>query len=445
MVGGYIRRMPTPNILIVSVDGLRASSLGAYGNTTFATPSLDEFAAESFLLDGCHASAVELPVVYRALWQARHPLRPAMSGPPTQSLPHILGSRGYSTTLVTDERGLSSSNQVREFDEIVDVGARPDYGTRGVRAGDLTQTSMAPLFAAACDAVALGQSSRDAANVSDQSAPRLIWVHSQGLYGPWDAPLDLQRSLLDEGDPPSVESSAPPDLNIDDAHEPDSVFQYSCAYAAQVMVLDDCWRVLMESIDSNQPSDRWLVVLIGTRGYPLGEHGRIGGVDARLYTEQLHVPWIIRFPNGLGRLGRSGALTSHFDLLPTILGWLDDGSAVPLESADGMDVLPRVRAARAEWRETLLAASATSRAIRTPAWCLRQDVPFGSSLPETATEAVAGDLYVRPDDRWEANDVAKLCPDVVDALSQTLDDAWQHVLRNEPIPIRSARIAHEAT
>ncbi len=240
--------MPTPNILIVSVDGLRASSLGAYGNTTFDTPSLDDFAAESFLFDCCHAPAVELPDVYRALWQARHPLRPAPSGAATPSLPHILGSRGYSTTLVTDERGLSSSSQGREFDEIVDVGA--DHSTRGVRAGDLTQTSMARLFAAACDAVALGQSSRDAANASDQSAPRLVWVHSQGLYSPWDAPLDLQRSLLDEGDPPPVESSAPPDLNIDDADDPDAVFQYSCAYASQVMVIDDCWRVLMEAVDS---------------------------------------------------------------------------------------------------------------------------------------------------------------------------------------------------
>ncbi len=132
--------------------------------------------------------------------------------------------------------------------------------------------------------------------------------------------------------------------------------------------------------------DGWLVVLIGTRGYPLGEHARIGGVDARLYCEQLHVPWIIRFPSGLGRLGRSGALTSHVDLLPTILGWLDDSNASPLEGVDGINVLLRVRTARAEWRETLLAASATSRAIRTPAWCLRQDVPFGSSPPETVTD-----------------------------------------------------------
>jgi arylsulfatase A-like enzyme len=417
---GYIRRMPLPNILIVSVDGLRASSLGAYGNTAFATPSFDEFAAKSFLLDSCYAPAVELPDVYRALWQARYPLRPA-GGVMSPTLPQFLISRGYRATLVTDERQLSDSVAAGGFDEMVDVRAPPDHDKASARVGDTTQTSMARLFAAACEAVVeRHQASHGIADSSVQSKPRLVWLHSQGMYGPWDAPLELQRSLLDEGDPPPLESAAPPSLNIDNADDPDAVFQYTCAYAAQVMVLDDCWRVLMEAIDSIHSPDGWLVVLIGTRGFPLGEHGRIGGVDARLYCEQLHVPWIIRFPSGLGRLARSAALTSHIDLLPTIRAWLDDAGASTPERVDGMSVLALARSARAEWREALIATSASSRAIRTPAWCLRQDAPFVESLSETAAGQVAGELYVRPDDRWEANDVAKLCPDVVETLSQDM-------------------------
>lgn len=36
------------------------------------------------------------------------------------------------------------------------------------------------------------------------------------------------------------------------------------------------------------------------------------------------------------------------------------------------------------------------------------------------------ELYVRPDDRWEANDVAALCPDVVESLTGIVDGAaWQ--------------------
>jgi hypothetical protein len=42
-------------------------------------------------------------------------------------------------------------------------------------------------------------------------------------------------------------------------------------------------------------------------------------------------------------------------------------------------------------------------------------------------------LYVRPDDRWEANDVAKLCPDTLESLHAALGDAGRQLLRNEPI------------
>jgi arylsulfatase A-like enzyme len=236
-----------------------------------------------------------------------------------------------------------------------------------------------------------------------------------------------------------VESSAPPDFGMHDIHDPDAVFQYGCAYAAQVMVLDQCWRALNEALNSIQSSHGWLIVLIGARGFPLGEHGRIGGVDPRLYSEQLHVPWMIRFPDGDGRLGRSGALTSHVDLLPTLLGWLDDDSASTLAHVDGRNVRPLLRAARAEWCENLFAASASSRAIRSSAWCLRQDVPFGKAAPEQVSDEVAGELYVRPDDRWEANDVARLCPEVAESLSHAMEEVWQLMRQNEPIPMRTTR------
>jgi arylsulfatase A-like enzyme len=254
------------------------------------------------------------------------------------------------------------------------------------------------------------------------------------MYGPWDAPLDMQRSLRDEGDPPPVESGMPPDLIIRDADDPDAVFQYSCAYAAQVMVLDECWRALMAAVDSNRSEGSWLVVLIGARGYPLGEHGRIGGVDPRLYCEQLHVPWLIRFPDGLGRLARSSALTSHFDLWPTIAACLDETR--PATSVDGMSILKLARSSRTQWRDSMLSVSDSSRCIRTADWCLRQDLPFGEKLAESSTDHTCGELFVRPDDRWEANDVAKLCPDAVESLTKAMDDAWQHWLQNEPVPSR---------
>jgi arylsulfatase A-like enzyme len=421
MAGGYIRCMPRHNILVASIDGLRASSLGAYGNTAFATPSLDKFAADSFLLDACFAPAMDLQGVYRALWRSLHPLRPMTSGAHLEDLPQYLASRGYVSSLITDDSDLPAFS-TGEFTEITGGGAAAEHNAEA-RVSELTETAMAHLFAVACQSV-LSQT---------RGAPRLIWLHSKGMYGPWDAPLEMQQSLLDEGDPPPVETVVPPDLTMGKADDPDAVFQYSCAYAAQVMVLDECWKALMAAVDSVRSEDGWIIILIGARGFPLGEHGRIGGKDPRLYGEQLHVPWLIRFPNGLGRLGRSGALTSHFDLFPTIAAWLDQTSPAILANVDGMDVSPLARSARAQWRDALFSASATSRSIRTAGWCLRQDVPFGEIEAASSTDRPSGELFVRPDDRWEANDVAKLCTDTVETLTEAIADARQHLLRNEPI------------
>src|SRR5205823_3974683 len=142
---------------------------------------------------------------------------------------------------------------------------------------------------------------------------RFVWLHARGMYGAWYAPLDLQRSLFDDDDPPPADSSKPPDFEFRRTSDPDVIFQNTCAYAAQVMMLDACWDSFLESINS-EGKDQWLIALIGARGFPLGEHGRIGGVDPRMYAEQLHVPWIIQFPDNVGWLARASALTMHSDL-----------------------------------------------------------------------------------------------------------------------------------
>jgi arylsulfatase A-like enzyme len=392
--------MPGENILVIAVDGLRAASLGAYGNTSFSTSALDQFAAESFLLDNCYADAVELPQIYRALWQSCHPLRgdSRVAGP---ALPRLLADRGFAATLLTDEPALAQISGAEAFGELVQLtDAAP------ARAGDVFQTGTARLFTAACD------------ELQSSESKRLIWLHARGLYGPWDAPLELQEPLLahEEGDPPPCEDLLPPDNMLDDSHDPDTAFRWSCAYAAQVMVLDACIHAIRETL-AEASDNGWLVVFLGLRGFPLGEHGRIGGIDGRLYVEQLHVPMLWRFPDGTGRLARSGQLASHLDLLPTLLDWVDGSVGLGSPSFDGASLLPQIQLADALARQELIAiGSGDTRAIRTAEWTFRCDeITGGDELP--------GELFVRPDDLWEANDVAALCPEVVDNLASRLRDA----------------------
>jgi hypothetical protein len=363
--------MPAENILVIAVDGLRAAALGAYGNTAYSTPALDQFAAESLLFDWWFADAVELPAIYRSLWQA------------DESLAKSFAQHGYTSTLVTDEPAIVACAGAAEFHECVQL---PALDT--TRADDISQTALARLFAAAREQIG-----------RTRAGPRFVWVHSRGMYGPWDAPLEMQDELLarEEGDPAPADVIDPPDLVLDDASDLDVAFRWSCAYAAQVMTLDACIEGVCQSIDETA-RDKWLVVLSGVRGFPLGEHGRVGGVDGRLGAEQLHVPMLWRFSDGSGMLSRSGKLLSLADLSPLLLSRRRGEFRVPDHHA------------------LFAVGPADQRSIRTVDWSLRSE-------PTNAGEEGRCQLFVRPDDRWEANDVAGLCPEVVEKLLAQLS-SW---------------------
>ena len=199
-------------------------------------------------------------------------------------------------------------------------------------------------------------------------------------------------------------------------------------------------QVLREA-GRNRP---WCVLFCGVRGFPLGEHGRVGGIDRRLFAEQLHVPMMWRFPDGTGRLARSGELASHCDVVPTIMSWVDgddDGGAdKAISGFDGLNLIPQIaRSDRLERAALVAAGSSGSLALRTSEWCLRFDPPATGDAETSTTdrgdwEADGCALYVRPDDRWEANDVAQLCPELVVELKKRLERAATDLRSGEICP-----------
>lgn len=400
--------MSDKNILIVAVDGLRTAALGAYGNTSYPTPALDQFASESFLLDACFAATPELALIYRAMWQSLDPLRSEETTTSAKaSLPVLFRERGYATWLITNDASMARFPDVAEFDECMQISeSRPE------RAANIEQTSIFQLLSIGGE-------------VFDRRCekPCLLWIHANGMYGPWDAPLELQNMLLDEGDPPPIDSVDSPNACLNEDDDPDSAFRFACAYGAQVMALDAAWGDLTRVMD-RLDRDKWLMMLLGVRGFPLGEHRRIGGIDDRLYADQLHVPWLIRFPAGEGRLSRCGSLTSHVDLVPTLLDWHDSAAAArqPLTNErDGRSIISQLDSPWTRTRDTLLASSASGGlAILTEDWSLidtHRAPILGDSSPRP--ESDEPELYVRPDDRWEANNVASLCPLIVEDLCRT--------------------------
>jgi arylsulfatase A-like enzyme len=385
--------VPGKNLICIVVDRLHAGTLGAYGNSWVRTGHFDHLAGESFLLDQAYIDSPQLDRLYRAYWHgiptvARHRT-------PGESLPSLVRAGGSHAALVTDDPQVRALPQARDFGErlLVDVPAAEHS------AGDVSESQMARLFTAVTQWL------------DSAPAPFFLWVHARGMAGDWDAPLALRNAYADEEDPTPPDFITVPNRRLMENYDPDLLLGIVHAYAGQVTQFDACLGALLDYLEESGLAATTQLTLLGARGFPLGEHLRVGACDDALYNELLQMPWLMRFPDGLGKLDRSQALARPSDLPGTLLEWLElDRSQLGTGAAS---LLPLVRGDEVAMRDRLCMLGPEDKAIRTQAWFLRRPA---SGPPE---------LYAKPSDRWEVNEVSKLCTDVVEGLEQALDQIEQ--------------------
>ncbi len=384
------------------VDRWHFGYVGAYGNTWLPTPEVDRLAARGFVFDQALVDSPDLEKLYRAWWQGWPAIRRRDVPEDWPSLAQRLAAAGVHTALLTDEPLLAKSPLAEDFAELVSWEAPLE---------DRPAETIEDTYATGCFAQIVDR-------LEKAPRPFLLWCHWSGFGGLWDAPLELRESFREEDDPPAYAGCQPPEKHWDTAPDPDELLAYSFAYAAQVMVLDACVGGLATFLADSGLEKEVLWVLLGARGYPLGEHGRVGPCDQALYSELVQVPWIMVYPDGLGATARSQALVEPADLWATLLGWWQLPIDPPAPTA--YDLMPIVREEVFSVRDRIcLVHPDGQQAIRTPAWYLR--------TTESLEEEEGWELYVKPDDRWEVNNVADRCPEVAEALKQAFEQTGQHL------------------
>jgi arylsulfatase A-like enzyme len=371
------------NSICLILDRLHAGYVGAYGNTWIETPELDRLASQSFLFDQCLVDSPRLEALYRSYWQGWH----AMLGDPPDDRPALirpLRDRGIRTILLTDETQVAAHPLAEHFDEL--VGIDPPPAAKLARTMD--RTHLARCFAQLID-------------VLDSTAePFFLWAHFTALGAVWDAPLALREQYVEEDDPQPHQSAEVPCRMLPKDYDPDDLLGVSQAYAGQVSLLDACLGALLEFLEERSLGSSTLLALMSARGFPLGEHGRIGPCDDALHGPLVHVPFLLRWPDARGAGVRTQALVEPADLWATLADFFQVAD-LPA-SPSGRSLLPVVADESLVLRDRLcIAGTASEQAIRTPAWYLR-------STP-------APELYAKPDDRWEVNNVTDRCLEIAEA------------------------------
>ncbi len=369
--------------IVVVVDRLGAGYLGSYGNTWIETPCLNQLAVESMLYEWAISDSLTLDRVYRSYWQGQHAACNAMPTEP-KTLPAVLAERGIHTSLMSDEATVCSTSVASCFAEVAQLPTR-EFQT----AASIDDTQLARSFAAAIE------------KLQSLSAPFLFWFHASGMSGPWDAPLELRQQFADEEDPTPPDVVRPPAMKLADDADPDDVLGMTHAYAGQVVVCDLCVGALLDVVSTMR--EDVMLVFTSPRGFPLGEHGQVGDADEALYGESLHVPWLVRTPNANRAAQRRHNFVQPADLFAMLCKWFGAPTQPLIEDVQ---------------RDRVCAVTDHEQAIRTPAWFMRQ----GEGR---------NDLFVKPDDRWEMNEVSDRCEDVVEELSARLNEFSQAAQAND--------------
>ncbi len=375
-----------PSAIILVLDRLGAGFLGPYGNTWVDTQSCNRLASAGLLCEFAMSDSPVLETVYRSYWTGRHAMdcRPA-----EETLSEAAGKAGLKTILLTDEPRVAEHPLAAPFAEKILLPAE----VATIAAKEIDETQIARLIQAAMEVI------------TRQREPYLLWIHSRGMSGAWDAPVEYRNAFRDEDDPHPGEFTAPPLLKRASGFDPDELLRYVHAFAGQVTVMDLCLGALLDAADDHRLAKDTLFAFTSPRGYPLGEHGQVGPVEDALYGEVLNVPLLLRLPGGSGALMRTQELIQPGDLYDLLRGQFVAGSpALLLDIALGRDHLPR---------DIACSVAHGERAIRTPAWFLRE---VRESDDEPRVE-----LFAKSDDRWEVNEVASRAAEVAKDLLGALN------------------------
>jgi arylsulfatase A-like enzyme len=348
-----------PDVVLVSVDTLRADRLGCYGNPRPVSPAIDRFRSGAVLFETALAHASSTLSSHASMLTSLPPTAHGASFALRRRLPdeavtlaEVLRDAGYRTIALTASGQLAPVFGLGQGFEV--YRARVEKHEAG---------AFWPRVGAGLSYLA-----------EPDPRPLFLFLHTYETHHPYTP----ERALLDELDPGyagGLGHRVPVELLrqvnagqvVLDAADRRRVER---AYEAEIRSVDRAFGRLVEGLAAAGRLDDAVVVLTSDHGEEFGEHGSLGWHSHTLYEELLRVPLVVRLPRGEGAGRTVSSPVRLIDLAPTLL----DAAGVPAPPQfAGRSLLPLARGATP--RELPAVASldaehAASHAIRWQRWKL---------------------------------------------------------------------------
>jgi arylsulfatase A-like enzyme/tetratricopeptide (TPR) repeat protein len=374
--GVATRRTGRPNVLLITIDTLRADHVGCYGRVGAATPALDALAARGVRFETAVVHAPITAPSHASLLTGLTPLRHGVRNnggfalpPDVPTLAEAFRQSGYRTAAFVsgfplDRRfGLARGFQV--YDDRLPHGNDPRRAPYVERPADQTTRAVLAWL--------------DAHATAPETAPFLLWVHYYDPHSPYEPPPDFAARF--PGRP----------------------------YDGEIAFVDSQMGALLRWLDAKGAAQRTLVLATSDHGESLGEHGeQTHGIF--VYDTTLRVPWIMAGPGvPAGRVLTTVA--RGIDLTPTLLDYAAIGARAAL---DGRSLRPvasgKAMADAPAYAESLFGSLALGWAPL-HAWRTARFKLIDAPRPE---------LFALDSDAAEARDLSATQPARVEELRRSL-------------------------
>jgi arylsulfatase A-like enzyme len=332
-------RGPAPDVLLVTIDTLRADHLHSYGFAHPTTPNIDALAAEGALFELALAASTATVPSHASIMTSRYVREHSVgaSNGPTRlegltTLAERFQEAGYDTAAFV-------SNVVLKARSGLDLG----FGLYDDELPEAERNRAMYLERTAEEtgerAIAWLEPKRD--------TPFFLWVHLQDPHGPYTPPPPFDAARA--GVPLRVErplpvmsrnrgkGGLPHYQELDENGGEHLPSRYAGLYAGEVAFTDAWVGKLLEAARRNAERDL-VVLLTADHGESIDERGFFFQHGHGTTPEQARVPFIVVAP-GISP-GRPNGPVSHVDVAPTLL----ELAGLPaLRNASGVSLAPHLR------------------------------------------------------------------------------------------------------
>ncbi len=291
------------NLVLITVDTLRADRLGCYGNENDLTPNVDRFSEGSVVFTSAFSTSSFTPPSHASILTSRYVSQHGLlSWNPLDdeklTLAEILAAEGYDTAAFVNLGLLTNQNLGQGFQQ------QSEQWRRGTVIVDEALEFIR----------------------GERRAPFFVWVHLYDVHRPYGGPVPWMREHGFErvpGDLMDKDYGLQPHQVTEREFSSEDLKYIEQRYDLGVEYLDHILAPLLEELSTPESLAETLVVLTSDHGENLLEHpGWLFSHDPNLYPEVAQVPMIARFPAGNWAGESHDGLVSLIDVAPTALGVL---------------------------------------------------------------------------------------------------------------------------